>query len=425
MGAAGSGHEGLRPADVRWNFLVNLADHTLFWFGFSLIAPPTILALYVSYLTTSNVLVSLIPAAAGLGWALPQLIGARHALSLRIKKWYVVRLSLLGRTAVFALAALTLLVAGSAPEVALPGTFLCVFLYRLTSGLTTPAWMDMIAKAIPANVRGRWLGLAQFLGGGLGAVALVFARGVLEAFPFPTNFGLLFLVAAVLMTVELTGMSLTREPESTEARPAPPLREYVASLPAIFRRDPDYGRYLVGRLLLLLSTLAVPFLGVYAVRRWGVEAGDVALLTAVLLASQTLGTLGWGWLLDRRGSKSVIELAGLAGALAGLVALVAPGPLWLAPAYACAGLSLGAFGVAEGNIIIEFAPPDDRPRYVGLTNTALAPFQLIAPLLGGVLADRLGYLPTFGAAVGFALAGWFVVARLVADPRRRHPTWAG
>ncbi len=58
-------------------------------------------------------------------------------------------------------------------------------------------------------------------------------------------------------------------------------------------------------------------------------------------------------------------------------------------------------------------------RYVGLTNTAMAPFLLISPLLGGFIADRLNYSATFATAAAFGLIGWVIVWRFVADPRRR------
>jgi MFS family permease len=288
----------------------------------------------------------------------------------------------------------------------------------LSGGINTPAWSDMIAKAIPPAIRGRWYGTAQFVGGALGAVALLLARQVLERYPFPINFALCFAAAAFFITASLGFTALCREPPSPPGR-AGPLRAYLAGLPDVLRGDPNYARYLVGRLLLMLATLAVPFLAVYAVRRWHVEAGDVALYTSAMLVSQTVATLGWGWLIDRSGSKRVMELAGLAGGLSGAAALLAPDPLWLSAAFALVGISTGGYQVADGTIVIEFAPPHDLPRYVGLTNTALAPSQLLSPLLGGVIADRLGYLPTFGATLAFGLAGFGLLTRFVVEPRHR------
>ena len=70
---------------------------------------------------------------------------------------------------------------------------------------------------------------------------------------------------------------------------------------------------------------------------------------------------------------------------------------------------------------IDFAKdPAERPAYVGLANTLVAPFAIIAPLLGGWLADTTGYASAFSAsAIGGVLA-WLVLRALIRDPRARQ-----
>ncbi|HHX43432.1 MAG TPA: hypothetical protein GX714_05510, partial [Chloroflexi bacterium] len=56
-----------------WNFVVNLADLSFFHLAVSFIYGSTVLSLYTSHLTTSALLIGLIPAIQNVGYFLPQL----------------------------------------------------------------------------------------------------------------------------------------------------------------------------------------------------------------------------------------------------------------------------------------------------------------------------------------------------------------
>jgi MFS family permease len=61
----------------------------------------------------------------------------------------------------------------------------------------------------------------------------------------------------------------------------------------------------------------------------------------------------------------------------------------------------------------------DRPAYIGVANTFIAPFTFLAPVIGGLLADQRGYQVTFLVS---ALAGLVTLAFLfftVKDPPKR------
>ncbi len=70
-------------------------------------------------------------------------------------------------------------------------------------------------------------------------------------------------------------------------------------------------------------------------------------------------------------------------------------------------------------ITVEFGNEETRPTYIGLSNTLVAPFTIIAPLIGGWIAQTAGFQTTFmvsavGGLIIAALLFW-----LVRDPRPR------
>ena len=55
------------------------------------------------------------------------------------------------------------------------------------------------------------------------------------------------------------------------------------------------------------------------------------------------------------------------------------------------GLANVAIWTLSLTLTVEFGTESERPVYIGLSNTLIAPATILAPLLGGWLADAQGY----------------------------------
>jgi MFS family permease len=106
-------------------------------------------------------------------------------------------------------------------------------------------------------------------------------------------------------------------------------------------------------------------------------------------------------------------------ALAALNTLLAPSQAWLSLSFAFLGASTSGDAVSGLNIILEFAAPEDRPTYIGLTNTMLAPTIVLAPILGGWLATVAGFPVLLGVAALVATTGGALLLLWVREPRRQ------
>jgi MFS family permease len=127
--------------------------------------------------------------------------------------------------------------------------------------------------------------------------------------------------------------------------------------------------------------------------------------------------LVWGAVADRFGHKIVLAAEAFVMALAVLNALLAVSPLQFALTYVLLGAYWGADNVSAFNIIIEFCGAEDRPTYIGLTNTLLAPLLALGPIVGGWLAISAGYPGLFLTALVISVAGCALMALWVREPR--------
>lgn len=405
-------------ANLGWNFGVNLLDVAFITLGLSLISRDTVLPILVTQLTDSTLAVGMIAAIWGFGMYLPQLFTANFAEGLRYKKPFLMVLSSFGERLPYLLMAFVVFfLAVPLPTLALALLFVLLAIAALSAGAGTPAWYDMIAKVIPVERRGLWAGLGTGLGALMGIVGAWFVGRILDAYVFPNNFALLFVLAFVFVMVSWVGLALNREPPSLDVKQPQPLRRYFRQLPAILRSNHNYRRFFVARTVVQFGAMASSFIIVYGSERFGLSGAQVGLLTGVLIGAQAVMGLVWGPLGDRLGHKLVLTGAAAAICLASAAALVAPAWEWLIASFALLGAYAAADWVSGLNIILEFCDPADRPTYIGLTNTLLAPSIIVAPLIGGWLAMTVGYgglLTTAGLIAGCGAA---LFAFWVSEPR--------
>ncbi|MFN2232173.1 MAG: MFS transporter [Anaerolineae bacterium] len=403
-------------ANVRWNFGVNLIDGTFYSLGLNLVSQATIMPLLVSELTASKIAIGLIPATYNLSYLLPQLLTANYSERLRYLKPFVLLLGSVGERLPYLLIGLFVWWLGApAPAVALLAFYLLWATTAASNGIVTPAWYSMIAKVIPVRLRGLWSGLGHSLGALLGILGAVLAARILQSRPFPANYALCFILAFVSVSISWGGLALTREPAS-ETKPHTGHAHYLRRLPSLLRRDRNYARFLIGRSVANVGAMAGGFLMVYGKEQIPGTVAHVGTLTAILVGGQAVMNLLWGLVGDRRGHKLVLCGAAFAMALAVGVASAARSLVALGAAFVLLGISISADTVSRMNIILEFCAPEDRPTYIGLTNSLLAP-AMLAPVIGGWLVTWIGYRGMFGVAMAASLLGGALLALWVREPR--------
>lgn len=409
-------------ANFRWNFTVNALDITFYTLAMNLISQSTILPLLITRLTDSKIAVGAIPAIINMGFLLPQLFTARHAETLKRKKPFIIFWSAIGERIPYLLMGLVVLFfAQSAPGLTLAAIYLLLLVTTGAGGALTPYWYDLIAKVIPVQRRGLWSGVGFGLGALMGIAGGALAGRFLSDLPYPSSFAMCFLAAAGFQVVSWACLALNREPESAAVKQGVGLREYFRALPALLARDRNYQVFLVCRTVIGLSSMAAGFYIVFGSERFTLTGAQVGGLTAVLVGAQALMNLLLGMLGDRRGHKVVLVLGAFAASLSALAALLTTSlaGLWLV--FILLGTSLASEAVSAFNIIIEFSPPEDRPTYIGLTNTLLAPVRIIAPILGGLLAAQFGYPVLFAASLASGAAGGIMLAVWLKEPRAIQP----
>jgi MFS family permease len=405
---------------LKYNITVNLLDGAFYGLGWGFGSVGTIITLFVSRMTHSAVLIGLIPAIHAVGWQLPQLFMANSVSRLRRYKPMVMWLTIHERLPFLALALVALSMTALGNKTALVLTFIILIWQGLGAGFTANGWQSLIAKIIPPDWRGTFFGSQAALANVPMSVAAIAAGYILDKVHDPVNFSICFTLTVVGMGLSMVFLGLTREPVDNEKIvPAHQPSPWKGGL-EILRRDRNFSNFLIVRLLSQFATMGFAFYIVYGLRRFGMSDLTAGLLTAAVTITSTIANALMGWLGDRLGHRAMLIAGSVAVTLSSLIAWGAPSLNWMYLVFILSGLANVAYWTIGMAITTEFGTEETRPTYIGLSNTLVAPFTIIAPLLGGWIADTAGFQTTFmvSAVGGLIIAGLLIW--LVRDPRPRQ-----
>lgn len=399
------------------NFWLNVLEGGGFVFGLSMVSRYTVLPLFVERLAGERWLQGLIAAIAYTGGFLPALFMAPLVASQPRRKPLMMLATLVERVPYLLLGLLLLLWPGL-PATALLALFFVLYAVQsLGVGFTMTSWQDFIARLIPDRRWGTFFGLQFGLGGVLGVGGAAIATTVLASQPFPQSIGILALLCFAAMAVSYVLLGLTVEPPQP-VEPRQPIRAFLRGILPLLRRNHAFRRYLFSRCAIALGLSGHGFLTAAALERFHLADADVGVFTAVLVGAQALCNIGLGVLADRWGHKQVLELATGLGLLALLIAVAAPTAAWFLPIFALVGAAQAGYLLSGFTLVFSFSTPDERPTYIGVANTTMAPVAAIGPLLAGWLAEIAGYGTLFVALLAVGLVGLLALHSRVPVPAR-------
>ena len=398
---------------LRRNFSLFLVDYLIFSSALAMIGASTVVPDFVKRLTTDTNIIGFSGSIFSFFWLVPQLLMAQ-VINRMTRRSAVLRSFAVPLRFFFIFLGLLMFVTSDTTLILI--AFLVAYaLFAMGDGFITLAWADLLGSTMPNRARS-----TLFMVGQLSvAVAVLGSREVVrrllapDAPPFPTNYAYLFVIAGVMFVI--AGVCLANiKDEAIVAthKPGPTLRKLLPFLRTVWRTDGAFRTFARTRVLFDLATMAIPFYIIFGenVLKLNSEnaVGD-SILT--LTIGNAIGSLVFGWLSHRSGSRAVIRAAGgaiflhpllaLSSAFLGVPALYA---VFLALGFVSASTTPGYF-----DWIITQAPDDRRPLYLGLTNTISA-ISNLAPVLGGIVLSTL--LPIFGESSSYSVL--FILAAAMA-----------
>ena len=381
-----------------WNFISLVFDSAIYAFSISALSQDTIIPYFVDQLTDRSWIIGLVPAIFYLGYYLPQLFGAFLVHARRTKKKFVLQVAIAERVGILMIALVAQAYGLLNDSLILILFFFSYMVFSITNGMISPGYSDFISKSIIRN-RGLFFGFMNGLGGLIGFGASLLSRYLLDTYPFPINVQTLFWIAlgtSVISPILIANLKEVPYPVKPEKED---LKHFIQAIPDHLREQPDFIRFMISRAVLGLGILGNAFYALYGQQVFSQTAGSIAIFTMIILFTQSLIGFVWGWVGDRFGYKKIYVIVSILIVAQGLLAFFAIAPWMIYLIAFCIGSTYAAFRIADSNMIFEIAPAAETSRFVGITNTFVAPIMTLAPLLGGVLVDLFSHQVMFIAVI--------------------------
>lgn len=415
------------PGHLRRNFTLGVVSGIAYNLYTAVVGTELVMTWFLSELTNSNLLISLLlPIELG-SWFFLQLLFSGYVQG-RPRTLPLYRA--MGAARLAALAVLFWAAFALEESTALLIVFFAAFTVNsVAAGVAGLPFLNVVAKTVPPTRRGMYFAWRRFAGGLLGLCGGALVVIVLSPdFPlaFPDNYALLFLLGFLITTVVVIPFSLIVEPAEDVISQRVNLGDQLRRAARLATRDHNYGRYLHLRVAIAAANFALPFYAVYARRMLSAPEGMVGIYLMGSTLVSVLSNLVLGQLADRRGNRLLVRLAALTILLPPATALIIVSlPDWgldksaiFTLVFMFQGLHVTASGIGSSNYLLELASSVDRVLYVGFAHGVVG-LALFASPLGGAIADWLGYEELFFFSLVCGLIAVVSALRLE-EPRKKN-----
>lgn len=347
----------------------------------------------------------------GLLTAIPSLLGNACQLPAAILVEKLGRrkiVSVVGGTiARFLILTIALLPFWGLSPTAMIGVFLLLVSLRgLFGSIGSPGWTAMMGEICPPDRRGSFFGTRNIMSSLTGLVGTLIAGRLIGYYGFPFGYQVSFFSAFIMGVISVVLFAAIPVIEPVTLRrweaqikgtvPEPkrerkPLKESLVGFLAVFSGYSTFRKYCLTSLLWNFSvSLAGSLIAVYFAEVLGGTAAQWSIVNSVGLFSTMICQKYWGVLADRHGSKNIMTVGGIGAASLPLLWLMVPAPQFGPIAIFIGNFAWGGYNLAAFNLLLEITPDEGRPTFVGVYNTLQGLATSIAPMLGGMLADRIG-----------------------------------
>lgn len=379
--------------------------------------------LYALAYGASTIEIGGLTATANLLGAVSLLPGARLAQAGRKRKLFVVwTVGGVARLSLLALACLPLLV--SSPKRAILWIIVLNGVRSFMSNFGNPAWTALVADLVPRSMRTQYFANRNVMMGVVALLVVPLAGWLIRAGNGWMGQPLLGYQAAFLLAFAsglLATLCFQRIPEPHPLPRSRTHRRDAVGLREALRGSPEFAGLVISAFIWNMALqVAAPFFSVYLVERLHASVSTVGLLAGINVLFALIGTRMFGALMDKRGALWVQQTTGFLIPILPFSWMLVTAPWQTSFMEALGGLLWAGYNLANFNLLLELTPDERRAEAVALYQTVVFVSAVLGPLLGGYLADTVGFRAIFGLSGAGRILGMVAFVWLAAGPALRR-----
>lgn len=277
--------------------------------------------------------------------------------------------------------------------------FVFISIFALAGAYGGVSYTDLIGKTIQTDKRKALFSIKNLIGAIAFFGAAFLVKFMLKVHDFPKNYAILYIIAAILLSIASVGFLFVREKLSIPSNKKS-FAEFVKLIPAELKKNPNLKYYLILINTLGLSITAFPFLVSYAKDVSGITDAKIGNFLMMKVAGMVSFSSVIYLLRNKINYKLMLIISIILGTIVPIFALIfAKHEIIYAADFFIAGSLFAVLSIAKEGLIIEISNDKNRAEYAGYVGAGSL-LTAILPLFSGFLITFFGYTAVF---IGIAL----------------------
>jgi MFS family permease len=272
--------------------------------------------------------------------------------------------------------------------------FVLISVFSFSGAFANVSYVDILGKSILSKKRKHFFTMQQtFNSVGLMISALA-VRELLKYFDYPENYSILFVMAALLLSIASGGFWMIKEMPSNK-KPGKTLAEFFRLIPGEVKNNSNLKYYLVLINILGLGLSILPFFLLLAKDTFGLSDASVGNFLVFRISGMLIISLLIYRFSRQNGYKGIL----IAGLSIGVV--LPPLAIFLSNyqfiyqfLFILSGAYFSIYRIAVSGILVEISNDDNRALYTGIAGAGNI-LPAVFPLVAGSLIAFFGYTAVF------------------------------
>ena len=222
------------------------------------------------------------------------------------------------------------------------------------------------------------------------AVSTALFGWLLDQIVFPLNYQIVFLISALLSSLDIIFFARLRVPPLEHPTPRPSgtvWGRFADYLRPVAHHRPFVVFLSATTLYRLTLNLPVPLFSLFWVKELQAANTIIGLRGMVGYAALVVGYTLWGRLANRLGHRRVLTWSALGLGFYPILTALSPSALWLLPAAFVWGITAAGVDIGLFDLMLAACPEQRQPLFAAVSSMATNAAIFAGPLLGATLAN--------------------------------------
>jgi len=280
------------------------------------------------------------------------------------------------------------------PVVIIIFIFIFISIFSFSGAFANVSYVDILGKSILSRQRKKFFTMQQtFNSVGLMVSALA-VRELLKYLNYPANYTLLFVMAALLLSIASGGFWLLKEVPSAQ-KPGKSLVEFFRMIPGEVKNNANLKIYVILINIMGLGMSILPFFILLAKDKFGLTDASVGNYLVLRISGMLIISLLIFRFSHQKGYKNILTAALILGIILPPLAIFLSGYQFIYQfVFILSGAFFSLYKISVSGILVEISNNDNRAVYAGIAGAGNI-LPALFPLVAGTLIGFLGYWTVF------------------------------